>query len=83
MYWVNTFNCLGDSIGSTLLLNGNVHALLLIGGIMLGQDSQQGTQAQPPLFLGDALTKEGVNKCINMYSIILYKFTLTQSLSRQ
>jgi len=83
MYCVNTFHCLGDSIGSTLLLNGNVHALLLIGGIMLGQDSQQGTQAQPPLFLGDALAKEGGKQLIKMYSIVPYTCTLTQSLSRQ
>lgn len=51
---------LGDGVSVTLLLDGDVHTLLLVGGIVLGQDAQQGTQAQPPLLLRDALTGRGV-----------------------
>lgn len=45
------------AVAGQLLLDGDVHALLLVGGVVLGQDAQQRTQLQPPLVLRDALPK--------------------------
>lgn len=60
---------LGNSIGIALFLNGNVHALLLVSRVVLGQDSQQRAQTQPPLLLGYALTKVYISIIIN----VIYK----------
>lgn len=48
-------------IVGTLLFYGDVHAFLFVGRIVLGKDTQQGSELQPPLVFGDALPIKELN----------------------